>query len=108
VLRTLSYVIQYNNSLYHLIGVSSATDFNAYANYFNYTMQNFKELTDQSKLNKKPDRVHVKTVNQATTLEQALRSNGVPEKRLKEAAILNGMELNARLAAGTLFKVITQ
>jgi predicted Zn-dependent protease len=108
VLRTLSYVIQYENNLYHLIGVSSLADFNAYQNYFNYTMQNFKPLTDPSKINKKPDRVHIKTVNQASTLEQALRSFNVPDKRLEEVAVLNGMKLKDKLAPGTLIKVISE
>ena len=106
-LRTLSYVIQYNNNLYHLIGVSSLADFNTYANFFSSTMQNFKQLTDPAKLNKKPERVRIKTVNQATTLEQSLRSFGVQDnKRLEEMAVLNGMKLKDRIPAGTLIKVI--
>ena len=108
-LRTLSYIIQYNNNLYHLIGVSSLADFNTYANYFSSTMQNFKQLTDPAKLNKKPERVRIKTVNQATTLEQALRSFGVQDnKRLEEMAVLNGMKLKDRVTAGTLVKVIAE
>jgi predicted Zn-dependent protease len=105
-LRTLSYVIQYNNNLYHLIGVSTANDFNAYATTFQNTMQNFRQLTDQAKINKKPERVHIKRANQATTLQQALSANGVPQNRWEELAVLNGMKLNDRLAAGTMFKVI--
>ena len=70
-------------------------------------MQNFKQLTDPAKLNKKPERVRIKTVNQATTLEQALRSFGVQDnKRLEEMAVLNGMKLKDRVTAGTLVKVI--
>jgi predicted Zn-dependent protease len=107
-LRTLPYVIQYNNNIYHLIGVTSANDFNAYANSFGNTMQNFKQLTDQSKLNKKPERVRIKRAAQQTTLEQALRSNGVPQNRLEEMAVLNGMKLNDRLPAGMMFKVIQE
>jgi predicted Zn-dependent protease len=105
-LRTLSYVIQYNNNLYHLIGVSTLADFNNYSNFFSNTMQNFKQLTDPAKLNKKPERVHIKTVNQATTLEQALRGFGVQQKRLDEMAILNGMKLKDKLTSGTLIKII--
>jgi predicted Zn-dependent protease len=108
-LRTLSYVIQYNNNIYHLIGVSSLADFNTYANFFSSTMQNFKQLTDPAKLNKKPERVRVKTVNQATTLEQSLRSFGVQDnKRLEEMAVLNGMKLKDRITPGTLIKVIAE
>jgi predicted Zn-dependent protease len=107
-LRTLSYIIQYNNNLYHLIGVSTLADFNNYANAFSNTMQNFKQLTDPSKLNKKPERVRIKTINQATTLEQALRGYRVDQKRFEEMAILNGMKLKDKLASGTLIKIIAE
>lgn len=106
VLRTLSYVIQYNNLLYHLIGVSSSADFNAYTNYFAGTMQNFRTLTDAAKLNKQPERVRIKTVNQNATLGQALKSLGVPENRFEEMSILNGMTLNDKLSAGTMIKIV--
>jgi hypothetical protein len=56
-LRTLSYISQYNGSIYHLIGVSTITDFNNYAASFTNTMQAFRPLTDPVKLNKKPQRI---------------------------------------------------
>ena len=107
-LRTLSYVIQYNNNLYHLIGVSALADFNTYAGAFSNTMQNFKQLTDASKLNKKPERVRIKTIGQSTTLEQALRGFGVDQKRHEEMAVLNGMKLKDKLTSGTLIKIIAE
>jgi len=107
-LRTLSYLIQYGENIYHMLGVSNLNDFNTYAQYFTNSMQSFKALTDASKLNKKPERVRIKTVKQASTLDQALRSFNAPAARLEELAILNGMKLGDRLSAGTLIKVIEQ
>ena len=107
-LRTLSYIIQYNNNLYHLIGVSTLADFNAYAESFSYTMQHFSQLTDPAKLNKKAERVRIKTINKASTLEQSLRNLGVPDKRLQEMAILNGMALKDNVSSGTLIKIIAE
>ncbi len=106
VVRTLSYVIQYNDLLYHLIGVSSANDFNNYQPVFNSTMQNFRQLTDASKINRKPELVRIKTVKQSTTLEQAFKSFNVPAKRMEEFAVINGMRLADRVAQGSLIKVI--
>lgn len=105
-IRTLSYFIQYENNIYHIIGVSSANDFNAYAPLFTNTMQSFRALTDQAKLNKKPDRVRIKTVSQNSTLDQALRRFNVQTNKLEEHAILNGMKLSDALTQGTLIKVI--
>jgi predicted Zn-dependent protease len=107
-LRTLSYLIQYGGAIYHLIGVSSINDFNNYSSLFTNVMQGFKELTDASKLNKKPERVHIRTLGQSATLQQALRQYNVPDKRMEEMAILNGMKLTDNLAQGTLIKVISE
>ena len=71
-------------------------------------MQSFRELTDPSKLNKKADRIRLKTVSQTGTLGQVLRSNGMPDSRLEELALINGMRLTDNVPAGTLIKVIGQ
>lgn len=107
-IRTLSYFIQHGTNIYHLIGVSGVNDFNAYFPSFESSMKSFKELTDVSKINKKADRIRIRNVRQDGTLEQALRSYNVQEKRLQELAILNGKLLTDRVTAGTLIKVIEQ
>ena len=106
--RTLSYFIQHGSNIYHLIGVSSVADFNNYSPAFTNIMQSFRELTDAAKINKKPERVRLKNVTQATTLQQFFRNNNVPDKRMEEFAILNGMQLNTQVSAGTLIKIIQE
>ncbi len=106
--RTLSYFIEYGGNIYHLLGVSSVQDFSAYSQYFTNTMQSFRQLTDAAKINKKAERVRIKTVNQATTLEQVFRQHKVKDKRLEELAILNGMKLTDRVTQGMLIKVIEE
>ena len=107
-LRTMSYFIQYNGNIYHLLGVSTVTDFNNYSASFNYTMQGFRPLTDPVKLNKKPERVRVKTIGSVMTLAQAFRQYNVPEKRLEEMAILNGMKLTDNVPQGMMIKIIAE
>ena len=107
-LRTLSYLIQHGDNIYWMLGVSNAADFNNYNRYFSNSMQSFSQLSDASKLNKKPERVQIKTINQAITLERALRNFNTPQNRLEELAILNGMKLTDMLTAGTMIKVIGQ
>jgi predicted Zn-dependent protease len=106
ILRTLSYFIQHTSAIYHLIGVAMASDYSRYESYFSHTAQSFKTLTDPEKLNKQPERIRIKTVNQATTLSQALRNFGIPDKRLEELAILNGMNLTDPVAAGERIKIV--
>ncbi len=104
--RTLSYLIQYNNNIFLMLGASSVNDFNNYSQYFTQTMKNFRELTDAAKLNKLPERIRIKTVRQSGTLQQTLQSYNVKADRLEELAIVNGMNLTDRLAQGSLIKVI--
>ena len=106
VVRTLSYVIQQGNSFYLMIGVTSSNMFNNYVPIFNSAMQNFRVLTDPAKINKKPQRIRLKTVSQTQTLEQVLRSYKVEEKKLNQMAILNGLKLTDKIAPGTIIKVV--
>jgi predicted Zn-dependent protease len=108
VLRTLSTFIQYNNNIYHLIGMAMMTDYNNYGNTFLNTMEGFRTLTDQSKINRKPDRIRLRTTSQAATLDQVLRGYNQPANRLEELALLNGMLLTDRVPAGTMIKTIGQ
>ena len=107
-IRTISYVIQQGDNLYHLIGVAGIADFNNYMGYFNSTLQSFQTLTDANKLNKKADRVRIKTLAQNMTLEQAFRSYKMPNEKLEQYAILNGMKLTDNVPKGTMIKVIEQ
>ena len=77
-------------------------------NVFLSSMQNFKALTDPAKLNRKPERIRIKTVTQQATLEQVFRSLNVPAARLEELAILNGLELTGTVPKGSLVKVVGQ
>ncbi len=104
--RVMMYFIQYGGNIYNLIGASSQNDFNAYAQLFQSTMGTFRELTDPAKLNKQPERIRVKTIQQAGTLSQAFQSLHVDQKRMEELSILNGMALNDRVDRGMLIKVI--
>jgi len=104
--RTLSYYIQYNQNIYVLLGASSTADFNNYSGIFTQTMKNFKELSDPSKLNKQPERIRIKTVGTTGTLRQALATFKVPEGRMEELSILNGMQLTDQVQKGSLIKII--
>jgi predicted Zn-dependent protease len=104
--RTLIYLIQYGNNIYTMIGASAKNNFNSYARLFQNVSMSFNQLTDQEKLTREAERVRIKTVEQSGTLQKILASYSVPEKRMEEIAVLNGMELNERVGQGTLIKVV--
>lgn len=107
VIRTLTYIIRYGNYNYSLMGITTANNFNNYFQTFTNTMQNFAELTEADKLNRKPERIRIITVPQSATLSQVLQNNNIKQDRLEEFAVLNGMQLSDRLEKGTLVKVVS-
>lgn len=107
-LRTFSYVVQHRENFYLMIGVSAINNFPAYENMFAGSMQSFRTLTDPDMLNKKPQRIRIRIVGQAGSLQQILRSFNVQDKRLEEHALLNGMQLTDNVPSGTLLKVIAE
>ncbi len=106
--RVMAYFIEFENSVYLLMGVSTAADFPNYTSTFNSSIQSFRTLTDATKLNKKPTRIRIRTVQQSGTLSQLLRSYGVPDNRLQEVALLNELALTDTVRSGTLIKVLAE
>jgi predicted Zn-dependent protease len=106
ILRTLIYVIQHGSNIYAMIGVASKAEFASYVQTFKLSMNNFRELNDNNKINKKPERIRIKKIQQNTTLSQALKNYNIKQTRLEELAVLNGMTLNDHVQKGMLIKVI--
>lgn len=107
-LEVLTYLIQYGGNIYKLHGLSTPVDFNRNYSTFKQIFDNFKKLTDQSKINKLPERIKIVTVKSNSTLKDALNSFGMKSNRHKELSILNGMELTERVKAGMLIKTIEE
>lgn len=105
-LRVMAYFVQKGNNIYQLLGIAVANAYNNYQNLFAQSFNSFKTLTDQSKINRQPERVRIKTVASTASLEQVLRSFNMPQNRLEELAILNGMNLKDQVEKGTLIKIV--
>ena len=108
--RIITYFYQdkKNNLIYQMLGVAPKQEFSKQSNYFLFTMDNFKTLTDPARINVKPEQIRVVSVPTSMTLEQALRRNNMPTDRFNELAILNSMELNQTLPAKEKIKVISK
>ena len=104
--RVLGHVIQDGKTLYALLGVAAPADFPTYAPQFTGVAEAFRRLTDRDKLNRQPEHIRIKKLSLRSNLAQALTANGVPAKRHEEMAILNGMQLNEQVNAGSLIKVV--
>ncbi|MEM6803479.1 MAG: M48 family metalloprotease [Bacteroidota bacterium] len=105
-LRISTYAIEYNGLVYLIHGLSQYTDFARYVSLFRNTQENFKVLRDASKINVVPEKLYVKSVASAGTLQSALAYYKMPANKMKELAILNGMALNAPVKKGDLIKIV--
>jgi predicted Zn-dependent protease len=102
----LSYYINYDNLIYVFHGVSTEADFSNYFSTLESSMTSFAKLRDASKINVKPKKVLVKTVQRSGTLSDAFTYFGVPQAKMAELALLNDMELTAKVQAGKLIKLV--
>lgn len=107
-LRISTYAIEYNGLVYLIHGLSAYPDFGKYQNLFRNTQENFKVLRDQSKINVQPDKIYVKPVARDGSLQAALSYYKMPTSKMKELAILNGMELNSPVKKGDLIKIVNK
>lgn len=105
-LNIVTYFIQDGSTIYMFHGLAEPANFMAYKNLFRNTMEGFARLTDQSKINVQPDRIHIESINSPTTLSAALRNAGISSDRFEEMAIVNGMQLSDQLQRGQLIKVL--
>ena len=104
----LAAFIAYNGSTYAFTGLGAQNTFNRNQRAIESIIGSFSELNDQSKINREPDRIRIVSNPRAQTLQQALLGAGIPNDRLEELSVLNGMTLNQQLPAGTLFKALSQ
>ena len=105
-IRVLSYYISYDNIIYVFHGVSAESNFDSFLRLFESNMMSFSKLNDPSKLNVKPKKVLIKSVQRTGSLANVFSYYGVPQTQMNELALLNNMELTDQVQVGKLIKVI--
>lgn len=103
-----TYLIQYNNAIYALHGLSSAADFERAFPAFRNVSEGFRTLTDPDKLNRKPDRVFVRQAPRAGTFREVMVDLNMPASRIEELGVLNSLKVGDRLEKGALLKIIAK
>ncbi|QIP11899.1 M48 family metalloprotease [Spirosoma aureum] len=103
-----TWLIQYNNAIYALHGLSSAADFTNAFGTFKQVAGNFQSLTDPDKLNRKPERIQIKTAPRDGSFREVMIGLGMPASRVEELGVLNGQKADDRIARGKPVKVIAR
>ena len=107
-IRVASSFIQKDKYVYVFHSYTDPSLFDRYFSVFKQTMAGFNNLTDPAKLNAKPNKLTLRKTAAAGTARQAFQRLGVAADKLEAAAILNGVQLDAALPAGTLLKVVVK
>ncbi|MBO0947630.1 M48 family metalloprotease [Fibrella forsythiae] len=107
-LQISTYLIQYNNLIYAIHGLSSAADFERSFPTFRTVSEGFRSLTDPDKLNRKPDRVYVRQAPRAGTFQEVMSALNMPTARIEELGVLNSLKADSRVEKGTMLKIISK
>lgn len=106
VLRVMSTFIEKDKKIFVFHGLTYRSLYPRYETSFDNTMSQFKDLWDPKRIHVAPDRIRIRSTRTTDTLENVLRSFGVPNEKLKEMVLLNGGDPNQVIPANTLIKVI--
>jgi predicted Zn-dependent protease len=105
-IQVATWLIQYGGSIYAIHGVAALPNFAANTGQFKSVAQGFKSVNDPNILNRQPERVRIKTAQRGGTLKDALKDNNMPDNKLDELAIINGMALSDKVEKGMLIKTL--
>ena len=105
VVATAGYIRRADSLMVQLLGRSQqpgdANDAKIHA-----SLRSFRAVTDPARLAARPDRVKVEKVATTATLEATLRKLGATESLFQTDALLNNLETDETVMAGTLLKVV--
>jgi predicted Zn-dependent protease len=104
-LQVTSTFIVKSGKTYAMHGMSGETDFSRYAAVFSQAVKSFRQLDDPAKINVRPKMLSVKTVVRDASLRSILKQYGFADDKLEDLAVMNGMQLDETVAAGTLIKI---
>jgi predicted Zn-dependent protease len=106
VITVVAAFIQHNKLIYQMIGAGEPTAFQQHQALYQATYNSFRPLTDAAKINIKPERVALFTTKTSATLRQHLTTLGTPTARVQELAILNGLNPDDQVVAGSVIKYV--
>jgi predicted Zn-dependent protease len=108
VVQVATWLLQYNGMILAFHGMAYAPTFNEKFTTFRGVAENFKTLNDPDKLNRKPERIRIKTAMRTASFKDTMKAFGMPDARLEELGVLNQMQANDPVTQGMLVKVIAK
>ncbi|NJC89314.1 MAG: hypothetical protein FIB02_12425 [Desulfuromonas sp.] len=104
--RVISHFFQKGGEVFMFHGLADNAGFSKLAATLGQPAASFAPLTDREKLNRKPQRIAVRQINKASTLEAALQAYAVEQSLWPRIAWMNELQLTDRLQPGQRIKII--
>lgn len=105
-LGIVSYYIPMDGKVFTFHGLSASTDHGGFLAVFESSAMGFDNIKDASKIKVTPKKIEVRIVTTNTTFKDALNKFGVPEDKLNELAIINGVGETDVISAGSRIKIV--
>ena len=102
----VSHFFQMGKDVFMFHGLAGEAGFKRLAATLEQPATSFAPLTDRDKLDRQPQRIAVKQIGKATTLEGALQGYKVDSKLWPRIAWLNELQLTDRLQPGQRIKIV--
>ena len=103
--QLISRHVEYGGNVYSFLSYSAKTDFDSYSSAFYSSLNGFRRLTDQSKINVSPTRLDIITTSRSGTFSSFL-PNPLPRGfTAEDLAIINQVEVNDQIAQGVKLKI---
>lgn len=99
------YSLNYNSQVYRFVDYTAESDFKTYEPVFIKSAHGFSRLEDSAILNIKPVRIKVIRTGKTESLQSLLPSNLPADIKPEDVAIMNQIQLNENIPAGTLIKI---
>jgi predicted Zn-dependent protease len=104
--RIVSHFFQKGDTVFTFHGLTSEADFPRQLAALEQPAQSFAVLTDPARLNRQPQRLVVRRVGKASTLEELLRAEKIDAQLWPRIAWLNELRLTDRLQTGQRVKIV--
>jgi predicted Zn-dependent protease len=101
----LNYFIEYNGRVYSFRGMTGAQRLDSYSPQFQRTMTGFARVTDPDVIAVKPARLAVVTAERTAPFASFLPTSDVPGLTSEDVAIINQVQMDQTIAAGTKLKL---
>jgi predicted Zn-dependent protease len=104
--EVLAAFISYGKNMYQLAGMAPTQAWSSFARNLESTIRGFRNLNDARILAVQPDRVRIYRAKKGETLRSIVQRQPSPRTTLEEIALLNRLDPDQALAAGTPVKLI--